>query len=465
MQKFISKYALAAHLAILTVSPLFLFPFCGSEWISYTLFWLTPIAAVWVIMEPSRRAGEMLHDSRRRVISSIVSDPVFWLMSAAVVVVAIQSFNDGVSMAYDAERFEWYIASARLPILPGSVRGEGTLTFAATLSALVIIAGCRHALGKNARTAYLLFISAFAGIAAIVAVFAYHFDLGAARDLAICAPKFASYAGTGFGLCMIAGIAALYGCFERVWRKAMTLLFLSIGGTASGLFVFAPSYAVLIFLIGACLSIIVAVGLNILRLDGATLVKTIVMFSVSFALGVVIIMWLCPSSLVAEKTMFLKTGELFTSEFNLMRDLLSKISSKAWSVHPWLGTGAGSFPYDITYYAENSDWSVLIPKQATPLNGWWYIIVERGILGAVMMASVAVMIIVSLISRFLGAFKKHVISYVPVALSVIALGCLVAVSFWEVSILRPEVLMVSSALMGLATSSIPASKRKKEVSE
>jgi hypothetical protein len=82
-----------------------------------------------------------------------------------------------------------------------------------------------------------------------------------------------------------------------------------------------------------------------------------------------------------------------------------------------------------------------------------------------MMASVSVMIIVSLISRLLGAFKKHGISYVPVALSVIALGCLVAVSFWEVSILRPEVLMVSSALMGLATSCIPASKRKKEVSE
>ena len=85
MQKFISKYALAAHLALLAVAPLFLSPLVGEGTVATVLLWLSPLAAAWVLLEPSRRADEMLHDARVRVASLIASDPLFWFLLLAVV--------------------------------------------------------------------------------------------------------------------------------------------------------------------------------------------------------------------------------------------------------------------------------------------------------------------------------------------------------------------------------------------
>ena len=78
MQKAISKYGLAAHLALLAVAPLFLFPFCGAVWTARVLLWLSFLAFVWTLVEPSRRQGEMLHDARFRVFLSVFRDPLFW---------------------------------------------------------------------------------------------------------------------------------------------------------------------------------------------------------------------------------------------------------------------------------------------------------------------------------------------------------------------------------------------------
>ena len=88
MQKAISKYGLAAHLALLAVAPLFLFPFCDDAWTARVVIWLSLFAAVWTILEPSRRAEETLHDARFRVASSIARDPLFWLSLCLVLIAA-----------------------------------------------------------------------------------------------------------------------------------------------------------------------------------------------------------------------------------------------------------------------------------------------------------------------------------------------------------------------------------------
>ena len=85
MQKAIAKYGLAAHLAILAVAPLFLFPFFGEDTIAVVLLWLSLPAAVWTFMQPSVRRGEMLHDARDRVSSEVFRDPFFWVMLVVVV--------------------------------------------------------------------------------------------------------------------------------------------------------------------------------------------------------------------------------------------------------------------------------------------------------------------------------------------------------------------------------------------
>lgn len=76
MQTLITKYGLAAHLALLTVAPLFLFPFCGEGTITVVMLWLSGLAFIWILMEPSVLAGEVLHDARNRVSANMFRDPL-----------------------------------------------------------------------------------------------------------------------------------------------------------------------------------------------------------------------------------------------------------------------------------------------------------------------------------------------------------------------------------------------------
>ena len=163
MQKLISKYGLAAHLAILAVAPLFLFPFCSEGSIATTVLWLSVLCGVWVIMEPSRRSQEMLHDARSRIAQAIAKDPVFWLTLFLAVVSGVRFFNDGVMMGYDAEKLIWVLTEPASPLLPGSVAGAGYLPFAASIAIIVILQGARHALGKSARISFLFLVPFLAG--------------------------------------------------------------------------------------------------------------------------------------------------------------------------------------------------------------------------------------------------------------------------------------------------------------
>ena len=127
MQKLIAKYGAAAHLAILAVAPLFLFPFVGDETIATVLLWLAVPSAVWMVLEPSTRWDEAPHEARFRVVREIVRDPLFWTMLLVLAFAGVRALNSGIGLAYDAESSKWYVSAASLPFFPGSVGGAGYL--------------------------------------------------------------------------------------------------------------------------------------------------------------------------------------------------------------------------------------------------------------------------------------------------------------------------------------------------
>ena len=200
MQKAISKYGLAAHLALLAVAPLFLFPFCGAVWTARVLLWLSFLAFVWTLVEPSRRQGEMLHDARFRVFLSVFRDPLFWFSLFLSLVAFVRWLNGGVAMAYDAENSVWSLRAPAIPFLPGSVSESGYLPFAATLAVAVMMQGCRHALGKSARGAFLFMASFLAGTASIAAIVSAACGHAGALAASACANSDATFAGNAFGL-------------------------------------------------------------------------------------------------------------------------------------------------------------------------------------------------------------------------------------------------------------------------
>ena len=457
MQRFVSKYGAAAHLALLAVAPLFLFPYCSSGNIATVLIWLSPLVALWILLEPSRRSDEMLHNARIRVAKSIVTDPLFWVMLVVAVVAGLRCLNDGVALAYDAEAAKWYVKEASVKFLPGATAGSGRLPFACSIAILVLVEGCRHALGRSARASFLFSMSTLAGVAAIAAISAVALGHPGAVKATELGLADTSFAGTAFGLHFLAGLVALVGAFEQKWVKQFSLFAFALGGTSAGLYFFAPTTVSLLFLAAGVLVLLVGVGYAGFALGEGVPYKCVAVVIIAAAIPCLCAMGLSPEGMNVERLAPFgeEGGSFFKPAFFPLREILSGIAAKSWSAHPWVGTGLGSFTLDVRFAATPDDWAVLPVGTYSPLNGWWEVLSERGILGMVSLLLPLAFIAFTFFRRLIGAFRRPL--FVPACvLGPVALAAVAAEMFFDASALRADAMMAVGALFALSASSFPA---------
>lgn len=458
MQKLIAKYGLAAHLALTAVAPLFLFPFFDAGQVARVLLWLSLAAALWTLLEPSVHVDESLHGARRRVARVIVRDPLFWLFIVVTFVAGIRALNGGVSLAYDAETAKWALSPASLPYFPCSVDEAGFLPFAAAVSASVLIVSCRHSLGRSARMAFLLFASVLAGVAAVVAVSLLSAGNGQVQIAASGEGLGYSFVGSAFGLHLLGGTVAAAAVFERSWKLMMPFVTFSVGGTAAGLFVFAPSFTVVAFACAELLLLILVFVFACFRFKSAGEFKLLVVIGLSFVLGYVAVISLVPNGLLAREVAPFAALSFFSDEFMKLRTVLSGIAFKTWLSHLWIGTGIGSYVLDFRFNASPGDW-LLAPRGALAAsNGWLNLLAERGVLGA------------ALIGLPLGflcfSFGKRLIRWIPLGgfphpacwLPLLSGLVLAVTGLFDCSFLRADVLAVCGAFFAIAQHSFPARK-------
>ena len=248
MQKAIAKYGLAAHLALLAVAPLVLFPYCGGATIATVVLWLSFSAACWTLLEPSVRKGEMLHDARRRVSLAIVRDPLFWTLLAVAVLVGLRALNTGISMFYDYETRGWVVSSPFFEMLPSALADSGYLPFAAAVATTVLVVACRHALGRSARMAFLLVGSLVAGLSAPAALYFAGNGNAVAKAAMECGVGWLFRPGAAFAIYLLCSTVAAFGAFERKWSRVIPVVMLAIAGNAAGLFAFSTPFEIVVFL-------------------------------------------------------------------------------------------------------------------------------------------------------------------------------------------------------------------------
>ena len=455
MQKFVSKYALAAHLALLSVAPLILFPFFGQDKIAVVLLWLSLSAALWFFLEPSRRTYEMLYDARIRVRRSVLLDPVFWLLLLNAAFAAVRMFNGGIKEFYDVELGKWIVTSPSIPNLPGNAGDTGFLEFALVVAMIPVLMGCRHALGKSARLSFLLSMSFFSGISLLVSLAAAHFHVGTAMDVLEAGIRPPSYAGCAFGFCFLGGIVALAGSFECKWNKLLLLFSLVIGLDATGLFYFAPIHVTLLFAVAAILVILFSIVYLWIATSPVNALKFVSGLVIAAIVPVVVALTLIDGETTKAHLAFFNGGSLFPDGFWELRMRLSELSRSVWRGSVWLGSGLGSFASEIRLLAAEEDWvawSGVLPQ--APFNGWWMILCERGIIGATAIALPLAFLLFTFFRRLVGAIGVK--SFLPMsALGILAVVALASESFVDVSLLRPEVLLSAGAFLALSGSSFP----------
>lgn len=461
VQKFISKYAAAAHLALLAVSPLFLFPWCGSEVLTWVLAWLTAPALLWVVLEPSRRSDEHLHDARERVGGELLRDPLLWVFVVIAVLALLRWLNNGVVMSYDAENEYWFLKEAEIAFLPAAVPTRGGMEFMLVLATAVIVEGCRHALGKAARLSFLFTSSLLSGVAALAVALSGYFGHSGVQTAQTATFVNPSFVGTVFGLYMLAAIIAFAGGLESQWRKITALSIFAIGANGAGLFLFAPTVVILLFAVAAIPTLLFAIIWSGTHAHGAAGLKCFVGVFTGLVIAVFFVVCCAPDGLSSGRISLIASGEILPEGFWELRAKLSEIAAKVWKSSPWFGTGVGSFPLDIRFNTEAADWKLINIQQSAVPSGWWTLLVERGIVGAVMIALPLCFMLFTFLRRIPNAIGKPI--FLPAAwLGITVVLVIVAETFIDVSFLRPEVMMTLGAFFVLTAGAMPPVKRKEE---
>jgi hypothetical protein len=420
--------------------------------------WLSAFSAVWLLMEPSIFQRERPHEARIRVFGAIFTDPVFWASLLLTVICAVRCFNSGVGMEYDAENGNWYMAKAAMEFLPGTVEGAAYLPLTAVMALTVALQACRHSLGKGARTAYLMVSSGFAGVAAVVLIVAAYYGHPGAVKLMQTSLNNPSYAGVAFAVHLLSGIAAMVGAFERKWNAVIFLALFSLGGSAAGLFAFAPAYVCAVFAVAVLLMTVYAFCYMGHTMRKAAEFKYLVVLGLSLTLGTLLVLAAVDGDIVSSRTAPFLSGEFLSDELMKPRSVLSEIAFKSWKDHLWIGTGVGSFPVDISFNATGEDWAVIGNDRLQALNGWWQLLAERGILGAVFFAVMLGFLFFTYIRRAIGAFKAWQWPHPVCFAAPLAVAAVAAAAFFDGSFMRADVIIAVGALLAVAAGAFPKEK-------
>lgn len=404
LQKFLSKYGLAAHLALLASAPLALTPFLDAASLASVVFWLSGLAVVWLLTEPSIRVGEHLSIARRRVRGEIVRDAFFWFLIAAVLFALFRMLNSGIALRYDPEQVIWTVGDSKFGGGPASAGNAGTLPFSVAVALLILAMGIRHGIGLMARIVFGLSAALFSGIGGCaVAGFA-------------CAgvKPFSDWLGSGladapfwastFGVWLIIAIVSGVQAEARKWSSARLPYVLGIAGNASALLFFAPPVVAVVWVAFAFMTLAVSLVYLGRASSVGAVARNLSLAIFGFALPVFLMMMFVPDAVRAAKISALAPEFAFPESYKQASETLSRISRQVWVSHPWFGVGDGALGLHIPFLAEKTDWAVIPAQPKFAINGYWSILAERGIIGCVVAAVGLGMLMVTYFVRLVGAF-------------------------------------------------------------
>jgi len=442
----------------MAVAPLVLLPFAGERTTATVLLWLSAFGFIWVLMEPSRRKGEMPHDARLRVGISVRSDPLFWFSLVLVAYAVVRTANGGIGLSYDAEFMTWTIRRPPMPLLPGCVAGAGYFPLSVIVALAVLFQGVRHALGRSARAAFLLVSSAASGIAAIVFAVALSYDHGGVLAFAGYSTLSATYFGTAFGIQFLCALVALLDSVMCQWVRAEPVAVLGLVGNAIGFSLFAPVHTFVVFVVAFLILVVASFAMLRHAIEKSSSFRCALAVMLAVAALVIYAISISELPTMAAKIAAVKSCKPFADGFMAQRDALSSIALTTWKGSPWLGTGLDTFPLDIRFIATAADWTVVAPAQKTALCGWWQLLAERGVIGAAMIAVTLGMLIWTFVLRIVKSFKT--LHFSPEhLLGPVVLLALVALAFVDCSFLRPDVLLLSGTLIAFSGGALPSPQK------
>ncbi|MGN0852086.1 MAG: hypothetical protein ACI4Q3_01770 [Kiritimatiellia bacterium] len=475
IQKFLTKYGLSAHLALLAALPLALTPFLTAAWLGAVILWLSAFAAVWIFLEPSILAGERLSSARARVRGRIAGDPVFYFFLLVVVGATIRCLNTGIEVVYDPEQTTWLVKEPSMTALPASTRESGFLPWAVAVGLMVVTMGIRHSIGLGARLFLGLMGSLVVGLGGIAASVCACNGEAFFVDMAVGGLDKGPFWSMIFGTWLLLGIASGVVAEARNWKAARLPFFVAVMGNVSGLLFFSPPVVAVGWTVAAVLTTIwCLLYLNRAGSVGAV-ARSLVLLLLGAALSVFLLVSFSPESVVAAKARGVDVDLLMTEAMRQNGEALSRIGRQMWMAHPWGGVGLGAYGLNVPFLAEKADWAVMAAKPLFAQNSYWTLLAERGIVGCLLLLVGLGLMLWYYVSRLVQSYQflrtvddADVFAYAvpPIVWTLPVILVLMAVeSAWLPELSIPAIGFAVVVPLALCTASFPRGRSRQAESE
>ena len=470
LYRVISKYGLATHLAFAAAIPAALTQFVSRDTLAATSLWFSLLAWLWILLEPSVLAGETISVARRRVLGGMLRDPIAWFFFIVVVFALVRWLNSGVAMVYDAENSIWSVRSPALALLPASAGSAGFWPFAAAVAMATCVTGVRHALGRNARIWFGLAAGAVSSTGAIAATICAGVGMEPFVSSALAEIGAASFPGAMFAAFLPVSVLCGIDAEERGMNGARLVFAWAVAGNAAGAYMFLPG---MLGMAGLLLAGMVALAAFILlkkRTNAATTARAASLFSFGVLTAVFLVILPPYEKIQAAKSNGLDSKNAFPPALESRNNALHRIAKTMWIDKPWTGVGVGAFGLHVPFLADKDDWSILPPQPKDASNGYFTLIAESGICGAMFWAIGIGMLLHFWISRLAGSVKwyrkqdegrKWVLCIPMVAWVGPIVGCVCLADAWFSTDLPGTALSICMVVaMSLAAASFPRLKRE-----
>ena len=172
--------------------------------------------------------------------------------------------------------------------------------------------------------------------------------------------------------------------------------------------IYSSAYEILAFLISFLVAFFLLATVSVFASSVVSSFKISISALISLVLAVVVLISALPGEVMAEKFPYLFEQALFQDGFLQERGVLSDISLKIWGANRWLGGGLGTFPLELKFAATENEYHSISLMQACPLNGYWHLICENGIIGVSIYTGILLLGFIALLYRVVKAVVNSV---------------------------------------------------------
>lgn len=392
IQKFLTKYGLAAHVVCACAFPVFFIARPVSDGM-LPLLWLSLLVFEFMFMLPSVRGGETLADARYRVARKLLWDPLIYVGSAIILLAAAQWLNSGCGLVYLTDADVWQMSKPGVSWLPFSVESTAALSrFSLFVACWAVALALRDAMSKASKRLLLQVMSLGSGCFAVYAVTLASFKAEPFAGLACGEGMSALGAFCGFWLLVAMGVFA--DALERARRSAGSLFVFGVAGNLAGMLFFANVITAVVYAGLAVMLVFYWLIYLAPHVARHTQLKLFMASLLVLAVAVLSLAYLWPDNPVAHKISAALPFDTHLADLMATKNVRSQAAVKIWEDYPWTGVGADGFRHFIGLVISPKDWALVMDNKAYVYNDWLQALCEYGVMGCGLLLAAAVMMAV-----------------------------------------------------------------------